>query len=766
MTVNDKPLVTGLKINTDEGVFEITGVNKTTGEVSYTYTLTAAYEHAADTGPDQIAEGVNKFEFKVNGLTVGVLNVNIEDDAPLISIDGGSAQSIDLGTQADSTELKFTAEGLIERNYGADNAKTTDDASRDGTEEYITIKHYSVIEGSSTADPDNPNSWDSHTLTNVNFIDGKAEVDLGGRGLLYLTKTEQGLEYTYIAKNGTVGDEEHITIGITDSDGDYAGVTLDVNMNYPVPAGTALIDEAGLENGSHHPGWFGSEGTVPLHLDEGTVSVCWDIDSMPALKADIGDGYQAVTWVQGNGEGEGSKLFAKVGDTVVLEVSPNVVEGSMDVILNYPVDHSSSDSSLGLLLPYTPETVNNNGMPNNVHITIKDDHPMPLSDVEILAEPDTASYNVYLALDVSGSMYQDIATNKYDAKGDVPTDNTRMHAALDALQVLVQSYKDAGADARFTLLEFGSSGAIVKDGVTADEMLTYLKAQDYMSKTSGQGTNYAALSQLQSEIEADLSLSTYQGWENKVYFLSDGAPDSGKPAPSTWQNTMDQLNVDVISVGIDVGSSTNAQKALKSVANSGDEVINVSLATGDYDSLTEALLDTMEQKLSGNLLGNDVASADGMNLDSITFGGTTYSFTLPDGAVVDSVTIDLGNGLTMTVEKDGDYTLIAKNNIADDYTVEGLKYTVSDNDGDTREANVTITLRDSSPLAHDNVAQGHSPASLLDTFTDGSSWESAGGDVVWNQACPSTSYMNHIPGATGALNPDSKGVLLTANGTD
>ncbi|SHN73348.1 VWA domain-containing protein, partial [Desulfovibrio litoralis] len=775
--------------NVPFGKLSITEITKSGDDytVKYSYTLNqSTQEHTNNTAVNGRHELLNNPLNVIVSVTdsdgdteAKSFNINIHDDAPILDFAQGHVnnQSYELGTQAGTTELKFIVEGVINKQYGADLAETVA-GKEDG--EHITITYNATIGGDPSGDT-------TKILTKEDFdSSGKAEIKTE-LGTIYLTLDDSNkIVYTYLAQRGSINDSEKIIISITDRDGDSAEVTLNMTLNYPVPAGITIIDEAGISTddvmGSHHPGWFESEKTFDVSLDENTTGIRWNLSDMPdSIVADTNkDGtYEPVTWsVDPN---DSNVLLGKVGSVTVIEVQPDVDTGKMTTTLNYPMGHgavgSATDNSMGLLLPYTPITNNGDGIANNVYVIVKDDIDVPRQDVSVIEEPVSTSYNVYLVLDNSGSMYFSISEGNVFDKSD-----TYMAAAIDSLKALVNAYAALGGEVRFTLVEFSSSGysghkGIALDGATPETTLTYLNNhQTTASETTG-GTDYnTALTWGQTEITNDLNTSTYQGYENKVYFISDGRPTSGN-TPAGWQGFVDNLDVDVIAVGINVSDDQDAQNALNSVKNSTGEVVNVSMGVG-YNDLTDALLKTLPTQLSGNLLENDINSADSPStLQHVIVGGITYGFnsTNQTNPIImydaDGNSATVNDQITMVVKNDGSYTLTADAgiNITNDVTLKPMSYTVKDADGDLRSTNVILTLRDGQPEAFDNAPHNSnyafilSPENILATFTVQDNWTTAGG-VTWNQNYPQTSSAVSIPGATGLLNPDAKGALLTANG--
>ncbi len=104
--VSDISVTNGLVVYADNGymTFSVTG-----NTVGYTFTLTEAFTHTPNTGPDQTAFDANSFEFKIHGTAVGDLGVNIEDDAPTLNITDGVFQN-GAGTFLEGTLAKIGAD--------------------------------------------------------------------------------------------------------------------------------------------------------------------------------------------------------------------------------------------------------------------------------------------------------------------------------------------------------------------------------------------------------------------------------------------------------------------------------------------------------------------------------------------------------------------------------------------------------------------------------------------------------------------------------
>jgi uncharacterized protein YegL len=284
-------------------------------------------------------------------------------------------------------------------------------------------------------------------------------------------------------------------------------------------------------------------------------------------------------------------------------------------------------------------------------ITVLDDNPHANDDVSYFAE--NRDYNLVFAIDVSGSM------------GDKIGSQTRLDITKLALVELLENFRDIGGGLNITLVPFASANGNNNNGSFAYHATSVQNAINYINNTIdigmknpitnqnlSTGTQYNdALYQARTVFTADLANPALAGYENRFYFLSDGAPNSGHSAtdvgnwPSgwgSWQNYIDTHGVDAIPISI---ATTNISSSFTPVGNAGDVVLNVN---PDLSNLSEILLSTLND-IHYNALSNDLPGRDTAFITEISFEApNAQNFINSHGLASFSATAD-ANGTTIHV---------------------------------------------------------------------------------------------------------------------
>ncbi len=770
-------------------------------EVNFHYTLkNASDKHSGDSsdygthdtdtllGGDAIAKaaapniGVKVTDKHGGESDLGNIAVDILDDAPQLSLTPGDTAAADGSIHLGNS---FMTSGSIEVAYGADQANGTGDDYLEVT--FEGVRHVRLEGGL----PDSGTAFNETKLVAFDN-DGHATV-YTGLGVIEFTKNLATGEvtYTYLAKHGLAGDSEKLTFTATDSDGDTAAQSASVKMTQDVPAGTSYVDEAGLLGlGSHHAGYLSPVMAFPVYLPEGTTDVAWDLAAIQGanpIKADAdGDGtYSPVAWsVDGQGNliatAEGRTILTVTKGTVppVAELDESSDEtgnyvSTFTVKLDYPIEHAASTSPYnthGLYLGFKATSPGENGgtmvTSNAVSVAILDDAPLaqntPLSIVEAVTAPE----DVYMVLDISGSI-----------------SNSDLAKAQKALSALVQEYINKGIDAQFTLITFGSGGTVVKEHLSATLMKAFLDNSSTSLRSGTENTNYdAGLDTAQRLIEAAQQDGTTRFYDQKVYFISDGAANRGLDRDfSSWQQFVkahqgedkghDQVEVYAVGVGDALTGESSANNWNKLMTVTADSVTDHGIKVENYGDLANkltALVNGTEAK--GNLLGididnNDVRSADLTEVVSVTFAGVTKA-PGADG----TITFDHVSGLTLVVNADGSYTITTSKSVTADASYD-LSYTLKDGDGDTSTAHTQLVLRDARPEAFDNVAGGPdaaykaasaaNPHIVLDDFSAKSDWYGSRSDINYNVKFTTGNFIN-IDGQSVTLSNAHTFVGITA----
>ena len=342
---------------------------------------------------------------------------------------------------------------------------------------------------------------------------------------------------------------------------------------------------------------------------------------------------------------------------------------------------------------------------NSVIINVEDDVPDARDNQASTTENTLPPFNLTLIIDSSGSM-GDMVSADLDGDGN-PENATRLDVAKAALINLINSYVALGVPLNFKIIDFDSGASKVYEGTSAAEA-----KDEITSLTAGGNTNYdAALDLARDELEDDLVESTLDGYVNRVYFLSDGAPfPSSNDAPAGWQSFVDNNGIDVIAVGIQTPIGGNAESELGEVANDGDTVIIVQ----DPNELSAALTETVPDPLEGNVLTDagpgGPGDVDQSGADS-PLRLTQFSFVKQAGAEPEVIIVPRGGsastvtpaGGILTMFSDGHWTYVAPDNVTENID-EIFTYTIVDADGDPDTATLTISVEDGVPLAVNDTA--------------------------------------------------------------
>ncbi|MGL6318288.1 DUF5801 repeats-in-toxin domain-containing protein [Aeromonas hydrophila] len=349
------------------------------------------------------------------------------------------------------------------------------------------------------------------------------------------------------------------------------------------------------------------------------------------------------------------------------------------------------------------------------NIRFEDDVPTAKDNSVVITEAGLPPFNLVMVIDTSGSMLWQIGTSTNGSPN-------RLELAKDALNHMIDSYVALGVPLVFTVIDFASGAVLIPQ--TSDPDVA--KASISGLPTDGGGTNYnAPLVLAQNQLTADLANPALAGYETKVYFLSDGAPNEGN-VPAGWTSFVNSNNVEVYAVGLNVSGNATAIAQLGLVEDHGDAV---TLVNNIYD-LDATLQATVPPPATGNVItdvdasaGVDSAGADTpVTVLQVSFtvsnpaayvgvadsvNGNVVTF-LVQGGTTGPMTTPLGGHLT--VNADGSYSYTPPNDVAVD-TQETFTYTIVDADGDTSSALLKILVLDTTPITA-SVFEDGLPAGL------------------------------------------------------
>ncbi|MBL0626377.1 VWA domain-containing protein [Aeromonas jandaei] len=336
------------------------------------------------------------------------------------------------------------------------------------------------------------------------------------------------------------------------------------------------------------------------------------------------------------------------------------------------------------------------------NIRFEDDVPTAKDNSVVITEAGLSPFNLVMVIDTSGSMLWQIGTSTNGSPN-------RLELAKDALNHMIDSYVALGVPLVFTVIDFASGAVLIPQ--TSDPDVA--KASIAGLPTDGGGTNYnAPLVLAQNQLTADLANPALAGYETKVYFLSDGAPNEGN-VPAGWTSFVNSNNVEVYAVGLNVSGNATAIAQLGLVEDHGDAV---TLVNNVYD-LDATLQATVPPPATGNVItdvdataGVDSAGADTpVTVLQVSFtvsnpaayvgvadsvNGNVVTF-LVQGGTTGPITTPLGGHLT--VNADGAYSYTPPNDVAVD-SQETFTYTIVDADGDTSTALLKILVLDTTPI--------------------------------------------------------------------
>ncbi len=236
-----------------------------------------------------------------------------------------------------------------------------------------------------------------------------------------------------------------------------------------------------------------------------------------------------------------------------------------------------------------------------------------------------------------------------------------------------------------------ANGSFSSSGSQAGGKLTYLDTPVTVTLANGVYTGKAG-----STTVFTMTIAADGSYTFKLYQQLDHADGNN-------DNDVINLNFGITATDVD-GDKTNGRVTI-SVKD------DIAVAKDDNGGTTKGT----DPKLTGNVLTNDTKGQDTTTyVTSVKFDGKTYAVPASGNATI------VGDHGTLVINKSGTYTYTAKNkeNGTDKFT-----YVITDGDGDTDDAVLSVTAKDGVPDARD------------DSNAVGTNWNArATGNVLSNDA--------------------------------
>ena len=510
--------------------------------------------------------------------------------------------------------------------------------------------------------------------------------------------------------------DESFVYRLIDEDGDVSTSTITIDFSLdakddgnPDPNDeSTLVVEDGLPDGTFLPDSFSDN-----LLDN-------DVQGSDGLAAEP---ITAIEWTGNYVGGVNDPTPANVGGTFTVESADGVwtlvvdaTTGDYTFTLNDNYDHDANDSNGSDVFDvqtfdYTVTDANGDTDVAQLTVGIKDDTPIAADDVDQVTAGNTVT--MVMNLDVSGSMGFDFAGN------NPPQGETRLDAAIDAVKQALESFVGEGfgptTQIRFQPFNnsFPLSGARAPAEFGPSDFETYSAGDAahpinvYLDGLFAEGNTQ--FEPVMNQAALYLSDDSNQSDFNLLYHVSDGADNDGYDPtfgliPDLYSGSIPNLEIfafglgagagaqvdfdelDAIVTGIEPGDPGNDIGDKTDGDPSNDEnPENVALAESGGD-LADLFLDTLpEVTITGNVRDNDDQGGDTALVSSVEGNSTS-------GGPIQVV----GSFGTLTIQEDGTYTYEVNLPGPQNGGIEEFDYILTDSDGDTDPATLTIVIN--SPL--------------------------------------------------------------------
>ena len=710
----------------DEGVWTLVLLTDGPNAGDYTFTLNERFEHDPVAGMN-----VNDLTFTYTiqdgdptpdgDTSQATLTIRIQDDVPTANDDVGAIVEPEQGDSVSGNVVLGDSGGGV-----------ADDGGADLEEAPAVPTPVTAIATPSSGFLSVPQNG---TVTSIQGTFGLLEIDNTG-------------EYTYtINRPLTPGQaiDESFSYRIVDADGDTSTATLTIDFKPdarddgdpdPNDEASLVVEDGSADGLTFFPDSFsdnlltndiqGSDGlaTQPITAIEWTGNyVGGVVDDTPALDT-------------------ATNTFTVESNDGVWTLVVDALTGDYTFTLKGPYDHDANDSNGSGVFDvqtfnYTVEDADGDSDTAQLTVGIKDDTPSAIDDVAQVTAGSTVT--MVINMDVSGSMGFDFAGN------NPPVGETRLDAAVEAVKQALEAFVDAGfgptTQVRFQPFNnaFPLGGLRAPGEFDPSDLAGYTAGGTNAINTYLDGLFAEGATQYESvmnEAAQFLSNPANQSDFNLLYHVSDGADNDGFDPDfgvidqlydgsipdleifafglgTSGASNVDFDQLDTVVTGIEPGDPGNVIGDKDDADPSNDEnPDNVALAQSGTD-LEDLFLDTLPTaEVTGDVLDNDDQGGDTGTVTQISFDGTVRP--VPDAAGDPASTEIDGDFGTLVIFPDGTFTYNANVPGPTNGGVDEFDYVLTDEDGDTSEATLTIVINTPIVTLDDGPGTNNDPGLVIE----------------------------------------------------
>jgi T1SS-143 domain-containing protein len=482
--------------------------------------------------------------------------------------------------------------------------------------------------------------------------------------------------YTYTRSDGSpLTGQDVFTYTLTDADGDSVTATLTINIADAAPIGgsvSVLLDDDALAGGN--PGGTGDDvdaqnvsGTLPGSGGDGALTFDLLLTGAPA----------GFTYI----DGPSGSVLVQQGGITVLTITINASTGAYTVVQNAPIDHAAggNENNQAFTINYTVTDSDGDAAPGTVNINVDDDTPIATATL------------------LTGTVDEDgVPGGIAGGPGDVAGEATTATGSVAALF-------SAGADAPLTFsLLANTSGlpALTSGGVA----ITYSVVGNTLTASAGGNTVFT--------FTVNPTTGAY------TFTLVDQI-DHPTLNGLAGDNTENDLS---ISLGSIIQATDHDGDSV--TANANGLVITVDddtpVAVNDADAITSGGTSATGNVITGVGTTGGVSTADSPGADApatiTAIAGTGGTDTTFSGGV-----LSIGGSFgTLSIDAAGNYTY-TRNAGSPGNAQDVFTYTLTDADGDSVTATLTINIADAAPIGgsvtvglDDDALAGGNPGGIGD----------------------------------------------------